>query len=440
MVMGSGRKLRKPVCVRLLFLAGAIFGATLVQQAPARADYQAGVTAYQGGDFRGAYEQWLPLAQQGDAAAQNALGALYDHGLGMGKDPVTAAYWYEQSAKQGFPLAMRNLGTLYANGNGVPRDLDQARAWLLKAADAGDTEAVQRLSVLMTQMPQQPPSGSATDFLMNTPKTGAADPGSVAFDNGDFTGAMDAWKPKAEGGDPEAMTNIGVLYNLGLGVKRDDQEAAAWYGKAAQLGFALAQFDLANLYYDGQGVDRDRKQAARWYTAAAKGGHPKAQLYLAQMYENGEGVDEDQAAALTWYQKAADQGLPEAQYTLGKKLVYGDGVGADGRKGTDLLLKAADQHYAKAQILIADCYWRARGVPQNLIEAYVWAAQAVENPRAGQDAKRAASLYDDIKSGMTDGQIKAAEIELQAVAPKPRDRNKSKSSGQDSGSDDGIAR
>jgi len=262
------------------------------------------------------------------------------------------------------------------------------------------------------------------------------DPGAAAFYNGDFTGAMDIWRPKADGGDPEAMTDVGVLYEGGLGVKRDYKQAAAWYEKAAQLGFVLAQFDLANLYYDGRGVDRDRKQAARWYTAAAKGGHAKAQLYLAQMYENGEGVDEDQGAALAWYQKAADQELPEAQYTLGKKLVYGDGVGAEGQKGTDLLLKAADQKYAKAQILIADCYWRGRGVPQNLIEAYVWAAQAVENPKAGQDAKRAASLYDDIKSGMNGDQLKAAEIELQAVAPK-KDKNKDKNSGQ--GSDNGTA-
>jgi len=176
--MGSGRKLRKWVCAPSLLLIGAIFGAALVQPAPVRADYQAGVTAYQTGDFRGAYEQWLPLAQQGDATAQNALGALYDHGLGVGEDHVKAAYWYEKAAKQGFPMAMRNLGTLYANGNGVPRDLDQAKTWLQKAADAGDTEAGKRLSALTVQAPP-PPANGGSNIPTKVTKTSAVEPQSM---------------------------------------------------------------------------------------------------------------------------------------------------------------------------------------------------------------------------------------------------------------------
>ena len=264
----------------------------------------------------------------------------------------------------------------------------------------------------------------AAAFYCGVPGTAFAqddtsEPGSAAFYNGDSPGAMDVWRPKADGGDPEAMTNVGMLYNLGLGVKRDYKEAAAWYEKAAQLGFVLAQFDLGNLYYDGQGVARDRKQAARWYLAAAKGGSPKAQLYLAQMYESGEGVEKNKETALGWYQKAADLELADAQYELGRKLVFGDGIEPDPVKGPDLVLKAAEHKFVKAQILMADCYWRGRGVPKNPIEAYVWASQAVELAK-NQDSKRAQSLFDDIKSGMNGDQIKAAEIELLAVNPKKK--------------------
>ena len=74
---------------------------------------------------------------------------------------------------------------------------------------------------------------------------------------------------------------------------------------------------------------------------------------------------------------------------------------------------------AKAQILIADCYWKGRGLAKNQIEAYVWAAQAREIAK-NQDKKKADSLYDDIKSGMNGDQIKAAEIELMAVNPKKK--------------------
>ena len=71
--MGSGRELRKLVCA-LALLTSALVGAIRLGVAPAAADYQAGVDAYQQADYRGAYEAWQPLAQAGDATAQNALG------------------------------------------------------------------------------------------------------------------------------------------------------------------------------------------------------------------------------------------------------------------------------------------------------------------------------------------------------------------------------
>lgn len=96
---------------------------------PAHADYQSGVDAYYKGDFRAAYDAWLPLAEAGDPVAQNSLGALYDHGLGVIEDNAEAARWYEMAAQQGFPLAMRNIGNQYATGHGVPFDLEAAKQW-----------------------------------------------------------------------------------------------------------------------------------------------------------------------------------------------------------------------------------------------------------------------------------------------------------------------
>ena len=41
---------------------------------PALADIAKGVKAYQRGDYTTAFNEWLPLAEQGDAKAQNHLG------------------------------------------------------------------------------------------------------------------------------------------------------------------------------------------------------------------------------------------------------------------------------------------------------------------------------------------------------------------------------
>ena len=93
---------------------------TMGLSTPARSDYQAGVDAYSNGNFKLALEEWLPLAEGGDATAQNSVGALYDHGLGVDEDDATAAHWYQLAADQNLPLAMRNIAAMYAGGHGVP--------------------------------------------------------------------------------------------------------------------------------------------------------------------------------------------------------------------------------------------------------------------------------------------------------------------------------
>ena len=99
---------------------------TIGLSAPSWADFQAGVDAYSKGDFKTALNEWLPLAESGDPTAQNAVGALYNHGLGVERDDAAAVHWYQMAADQNFPLAMRNLANMYASGHGVAFDKDQA--------------------------------------------------------------------------------------------------------------------------------------------------------------------------------------------------------------------------------------------------------------------------------------------------------------------------
>jgi len=121
----------------------------------------------------------------------------------------------------------------------------------------------------------------------------AIDPGSAAFMHGDYATAMQEWWKKAQAGDAEAINNIGVLYNKGLGVEKSPAKAAEWYQRSAEFGYPNAQFNLANLYYSGDGVEKNTKQAAYWYQQAAERGHLGAQYYLGLMYEDGEGVPQD---------------------------------------------------------------------------------------------------------------------------------------------------
>ena len=68
--------------MKRLFLAGVL---VLVLVAPAWADLDAGVEAYQRGDYAAALKEWRPLAELGAADAQFYLGlirALSQRGAG----------------------------------------------------------------------------------------------------------------------------------------------------------------------------------------------------------------------------------------------------------------------------------------------------------------------------------------------------------------------
>lgn len=100
-----------------------------------------GYQSYLKGDYTAAYDEWLPLAELGDAEAQFNLGVLYDEGAGVERDMATAADWYRKAATQGFIDAQTNLGIMYYHGLGVDRDHELAAHWFRLAADQGDAEA-----------------------------------------------------------------------------------------------------------------------------------------------------------------------------------------------------------------------------------------------------------------------------------------------------------
>jgi TPR repeat protein len=70
---------------------------------------------------------------------------------------------------------------------------------------------------------------------------------------------------------------MGVCYQNGQGIAKDDTEAVKWYRKAADKGNATAQFNLGMCYKNGIGTSKDESEAARWFRKAADQGLEKAQ-------------------------------------------------------------------------------------------------------------------------------------------------------------------
>jgi TPR repeat protein len=107
-----------------------------------------GYQSYLKGDYRAAYEEWLPLAELGDVEAQYNIGVMYDEGAGRPQDLAAAADWYRKAAQQGFVDAQTNLGMMYYHGHGVSQDHGEAVKWFRLAAKQGDSEAAGYLRIL----------------------------------------------------------------------------------------------------------------------------------------------------------------------------------------------------------------------------------------------------------------------------------------------------
>ena len=101
----------------------------------------------------------------------------------------------------------------------------------------------------------------------------------------------------AEEGHSDSQYNIGLMYEHGIGVDKDEKEALGWYRKSAVQGNALAQFNLGVLYENGRGAAVDFTQANEWYRKASVQGDPLAIGNLGMLYLRGQGVKQNTIAA-----------------------------------------------------------------------------------------------------------------------------------------------
>lgn len=90
----------------------------------------------------------------------------------------------------------------------------------------------------------------------------------VAYDRADLQSALRVWMQAAESGDVDAQTNVGEIYERGLGVAPNYEAAASWYQKAADKNHARALFNLGTMYEQGLGVPKDSLKALNLYRQA----------------------------------------------------------------------------------------------------------------------------------------------------------------------------
>lgn len=139
-----------------------------------------------------------------------------------------------------------------------------------------------------------------------------------AYNGGNYLYAFDEFRELALNGDAAAQYRLGLMYDKGEGVARDERQALSWYVRAAGQDDTRAQFAVAEMYSEGRVVQRDDKQAARWYLEAAGHGFPKAQMAVGLIYAKGAGLPQDMVQAYKWLNLAGDIAAGSRQWVEGK--------------------------------------------------------------------------------------------------------------------------
>ena len=100
---------------------------------------------------------------------------------------------------------------------------------------------------------------------------------------------IDRLKTAAEGGDPEAQSELAFAYQAGRGVPADLAAAVEWHGKAAKQGVVASQAALGRCLLKGVGTRSQPIRGVHLLREAALAGEPNAQALLGATFLHGFG-------------------------------------------------------------------------------------------------------------------------------------------------------
>ena len=238
-------------------------------------------------------------------------------------------------------------------------------------------------------------------------------------------------------GQTTALAALSYLYDQGLGVARnkdealllarkaaqrgdgysrvyvgaalmdeDIDEARSWLLQAAEDGYRSAYEHLAHSFRSEAADEPDPEQAKRWYEAAAEEGSVAAALAIAYMYRDGELGEPDSREAARRFAILADGGSAAAKAALAHLYLFDEDVDRDVTRAILLYTEAAAQGVTNAYTGLGYLYETGTGTDVDLEKARTWYRRAAEEDdpvaqyrlgslffQSAQEEKTATALY-----------------------------------------------
>lgn len=305
-------------------------------------------------------------AAEGSSEASFLLGLMYDLGIATQADRSRAIHWYAQSETN--PMSAFILGTYIAEGNGIRKNLQKANDYLQFAASKNFAPASFNLGVLKKQ--------EGKEFLPDIEKAAALGLSRAGLELADYYTSRDSTQAQlnqarllyeqfAKQGLQSAQIKLGYLYEQGLGVTQDYNQALTWYTLAAQQkqNHGRAQFLIGRLYQFGLiGNSPNYAMAKQWY------GEVKANYAPAAVASGfiDETEYDDYRHAFNDYQQASDLSDPTAEYNLALIYEKGKNQAIDIDKAKTLFKQAAQHKIVKAMVSLGQINVNEHSIPQAL--------------------------------------------------------------------------
>lgn len=294
----------------------------------------------------------------------------------------TAYHMFKKLAEEGVPRAMYFMGEYLRQGYGyyfgLDYDEEEGFRWHQKGAELGDPLCILNTAYMYEGEERERIKNSVINKLRKMSQSGDAFVKSELADIVDGEEKIDLLKEASEQGLARGWYKLGMEYNSGNIVKKDDSKALELLLKASELGSADAMGSVGVMYEYSVGADKDINKAIEYYNKSIKRGCGFGTEYLGFIYANGYDVEQDYYKAFECFKIGARIGYPGSINMVGLYYEEGKGTEKNGSKAIEYYKRAAELGLAVAQSNLATCYKEGRGCEQNLEKAKEWAMKAAK--------------------------------------------------------------
>src|SRR5581483_1405041 len=217
--------------------------------------------------------------------AHVSLAKCYKNGYGVKQNENLAFKWYQKSAENENIIAQLYLGYCYEFGIGTEENKSQFIEWYQRAVSYFNNFNLFTiisclliffiLTFLYTK--------TISKWYRLGKGVGQSFNASLHFTEKDLEKKI----KEAENGNEVAQYDLGLSYQCGICVEKDERKAFELYQKSAEQGYKDAQFQLGRSYDEGIGTNINKVNAFEWYKKSAEQNYNDAQNRLGYCYKNG---------------------------------------------------------------------------------------------------------------------------------------------------------